>query len=144
MTDDETTTAPQPRNTAAHGWLGLALWSTVGFALEAAHGWKLSAYLDNELTRLLLTLAHAHGAMLSLVLIAFGVHGAAHLDASETWPRRALLIAWTTMPLGFALGALAHPESDPGVGIFLVPVGACALIAALTRIAFAVWKRTSP
>lgn len=143
MTHDETTT-PQPRNTAAYGWLGLALWSTVGFALEAAHGWKLSAYLDSELTRLLLTLAHAHGAMLSLVLIAFGVHGAAHLDVGETWPRRALLIAWGTMPLGFALGAFAHPESDPGVGIFLVPVGACALIAALTRIAFAVWKRTSP
>ena len=113
-------------------------------ALEAAHGWKVSVYLDNELTRLLLTLAHAHGAMLSLVLIAFGVHGAAQLEAGEMWPRRALLGAWLLMPLGFALGAIAHPESDPSLGIVLLPIGALLLIAALVRIAIAAWKRTSP
>ena len=139
MTDDEK--PREPRNAAAYGWLGLAFWSTLGFALEAAHGWKLSAYLDNELTRLLLTLAHAHGAVLSLVLIAFGVHGAAQLNAGEMWPRRALLLAWLLMPLGFALGAIAHPESDPSLGILLVPLGACALLAALFRVAFASWRK---
>jgi len=144
MSDDEAIKPREPRDAAAYGWVGLAAWSCVGLALEAAHGWKASAYLDNALTRLLLTLAHAHGAMLSLVLIAFGVHGAAQLDTGETWPRRALLSAWLLMPVGFALGAIAHPESDPSLGILLVPIGALLLIAALVRVAIAAWKRTTP
>ena len=143
MSEDHTD-VHAPRSTAAYGWMGLAAWSTFGLGLEAAHGWKVSAFLDNELTRLLLTLAHAHGALLSLVLIAFAVHGASQLDPGERWPRSALLFAWATMPLGFALGAIAHPESDPSLGIVLVPVGALSLIAGLMRIAVAAWKRTTP
>ncbi|MCZ7687492.1 MAG: hypothetical protein M5U28_55625 [Sandaracinaceae bacterium] len=46
---------------ARFGWTSLALWACAGVALEAAHGFKLAAYLDDELARMLLRLAHAHG-----------------------------------------------------------------------------------
>jgi hypothetical protein len=41
------------------------------------------------------------------------------------------------MPLGFLAAGAWHPEGDPGLAIWLVPVGALALIFALTTIALA-------
>ncbi len=45
-----------------------------------------------------------------------------------------------TIPLGFALGAVAHPEGDPGIGIALVPLGAATLLYALVGITIGVWR----
>jgi hypothetical protein len=39
------------------------------------------------------------------------------------------------MPLGFLGAGFWHPESDPGLAIWLVPAGALPLIFALTSIA---------
>ena len=42
-----------------------------GLALEGAHGFKLAAYLDDNLRHSILRLAHAHGVILALVVLAF-------------------------------------------------------------------------
>ncbi len=125
------------------GWASLLVWSTAGVLLEAAHGWKLAAVLDDELTRLLLRLGHAHGAALALVVLAFGEAGAL-LFADPLGARRAgglLRVAATLVPLGFALSAIAHPEGDPGFAIVLVPPGALCLLAGLALVTRAAHRR---
>lgn len=126
---------------ARFGWTSLALWAMAGVALEAAHALKLAEYLDDELARMLLRLAHAHGVGLSLVVIVFGAAAAPRMSASlARHLSRALALAAIAMPLGFALGAIAHPEGDPSVGVFLVPIGALALIYGLARTAREMWR----
>lgn len=126
---------------ARFGWTSLALWACAGVALEAAHAFKVSAYLDDELARTLLRLAHAHGVGLSLVVIVFGAAAVPRLD--EGLARHlgsALGAAAILVPLGFALGAIAHPEGDPSLGILLAPLGALALVYALVRVAREMWR----
>src|SRR5262249_48615315 len=60
----------EPLRAARFGWTSLLAWAATGLALETAHGLKLAAYLDDALVRLLLTLAHAHGVGLALVVLA--------------------------------------------------------------------------
>jgi hypothetical protein len=128
------------RRAARFGWTWLTLAACAGLALEAAHGFKVSAYLDDDLTRLLLRLAHAHGVGLSIVVIVFGLSSRNLAPELARHLLHAFLAAAITLPLGFALGAIAHPEGDPGPGIFLVPIGAIALIYALARTAVAMWR----
>ncbi|MEM9074614.1 MAG: hypothetical protein AAGE52_39330 [Myxococcota bacterium] len=121
---------------ARFGWALLLLWVTAGLLLEAAHGFKWSPYLDDALRRELWTLAHAHGVGLALIAI---VH--ANFGPGPAWTRRAILAAALLMPVGFVLGGIAHPESDPSAGIVLVPIGALVLLAALGRTAFSAFAR---
>lgn len=126
---------------ARAGWSLLFLYALTGIALEAAHGWKVAAYLDDALARELLRLAHAHGVGLSIVVILFGVSAAPRLDEKlAAHLVHALTAAAVLMPLGFALGAVAHPEGDPSIAILLVPIGALALVYALARTALALWR----
>jgi hypothetical protein len=120
------------------GWTSLAAWALGGFGLELAHAFKLSMYLDDAATRSLLTLAHAHGVGLALVVLAFGAWGAplhAHCGAGRLLRAGALFV-----PVGFALGPIGHTETDPGIGIALVPVGACAVLIALAWTAIRAWR----
>src|SRR5882724_5857782 len=57
------------------GWWSLLVFATLGLALEAFHGFKIRAYLDasSETRRLMWTLAHAHGTLLSLVHIVYAL-----------------------------------------------------------------------
>ena len=113
------------------GWVSLCVWSLLGLSLEAAHALKWAALFDDELGRMLVRLAHAHGVGLSLVVLA---HAA---TASKHVPGRLLRAGAMLMPLGFLLGAIAHPEGDPSFGIVLAPVGALLFFADVARIA---WK----
>lgn len=127
---------------ARFGWTALLLWACAGAALEAMHGFKVSAYLDDELTRTLLRLAHAHGVGLSLVVLVFGASASPRLAPELALHLlRALIAAAIVLPIGFLLGAIAHPEGDPSIGIFLVPLGALALIYALARTAWSIRRR---
>lgn len=121
---------------ARFGWTALLVWACLGVALETAHAFKLASYLDDALTRLLLTLAHAHGVGLALVVLLF----AATVPEPPHWVRRALRFAAIAMPLGFAFGAVGHPEGDPSIGIVLAPLGALALIAALAGVVARAWR----
>jgi len=120
------------------GWTALFAYALIGTALEAAHGFKLAAYLDDELARMLLRLAHAHGVGLSLVVLVFSSAGASHPSARSIF--LGLAFAAVAIPIGFGAAAFAHPEGDPGFPIFLVPIGAIALLISLARLAWHAWR----
>ncbi|MET0284219.1 MAG: hypothetical protein ABW352_07105 [Polyangiales bacterium] len=109
-----------------YGFCLLFVSACLGFALELAHALKLSLYLDVPLRRELLTWAHAHGVGLALVMLAYAASGI-------TEPRnvKRLALGSLLMPAGFALASLDLHESDPGVAIMLVPLGALFVLHAL-------------
>lgn len=113
------------------GFASLTIWASLGLLLEAAHAFKLSAYLDQPLRRELLLWAHAHGVGLSLVVLAYAALG---ITPRALRFGRPLRIAAVLMPAAFALGIFGHSEADPGPSIWLVPVGGLLLIYALAGI----------
>ncbi len=121
------------------GWCGLLVFLSLGALLEFLHGFKVGFYLDpeNRLRRELWTLAHAHGTLLALVQIGF----AAGVTQLGEWTARRLKLvsfflidAAVLIPLGFFLGGCSPSESDPWVGILLVPPGALLLFVAVALI----------
>jgi hypothetical protein len=118
------------------GWWSLVLYAAIGLGLESLHAFKIGGYLNasNETRRLMWTLAHAHGALLSLVNVAFAL--SAQQFPFRTPPAirtvsRSLIVATVTLPLGFFLGGVRVYGGDPSAAILLVPLGAVALIVAL-------------
>jgi len=129
------------------GWCSLLVFLTLGILLEVLHGLKLRWYLDAayETRRLLLTLAHAHGAILALVHIAFGVTIVVVPGIQGAWQRwasSALVGASVLLPGGFLLGGLVVHGGDPGAGIALAPVGGVLFFAAVARISWALLRKT--
>jgi hypothetical protein len=124
-------------------WWTLLAFLTMGIALESLHAFKIGWYLDvrNETRRLMLTLAHAHGTLLSLIHLGFGYT----LTMLPGWQSRTraiaswgLLAAGVLLPGGFLLGGAigwSKDTGDPGLGILLVPVGAGSLFVAVLVIA---------
>lgn len=119
------------------GWWGLFVFVLLGGALETLHALKQPEYLDagHETTRLLLRLAHAHGTLLSLVNIAFGLTVRARPEAASRGASIALLAAVVLLPLGFLLGGITARGGDPGIAVILVPPGAVALALGIALIA---------
>ena len=126
------TSSPAVVSTLKHlkwGWWGLLVFLSMGILLEMLHGFKVGAYLDvpNTTRRMMWTLAHAHGTLLSLVHIAFAVT-IPHLNPSSIKGIKTisncLIGASVLMPGGFFLGGAFIYGGDPGLGIFLLPVGA--------------------
>jgi hypothetical protein len=118
------------------GWWMLLAFLTVGLALEALHGFKVGFYLDvsNETRRHMWTLAHAHGALLGLINIAFGLTVSrlpGWVGTSPQLASRCLISGSVLMPAGFALGGVVIYAGDPGLGILLLPVGAALLFTAV-------------
>jgi hypothetical protein len=113
-------------------WWSLLCFVILGITLEGLHGFKISWYLGKsaEIRRLLWTLAHAHGALLSLVHAAYAFTYFA-MPVQLRWRQRlasALLMAASVLlPGGFFLGGTFVYEGDPGLGIWLVPPGAFCL-----------------
>jgi hypothetical protein len=124
------------------GWWSLLIFLSLGIILEALHGFKIGGYLSvsNSTRRLMWTLAHAHGTVLSLVHIAF----AFTIRLLPDWATRARAVASSCLtgatvliPSGFFLGGLGAYRNDPAFGIMLVPVGAVLLIIAVVNSALA-------
>jgi peptidoglycan/LPS O-acetylase OafA/YrhL len=111
----------------------------VGLLLEGLIGYKAPVYLNDPQRRELFRLAHAHGTLLGVVLIA------AALSSRYLVPplaaRFALRLGAVLMPSGFLLAGMWHPEGDPGPAIWLVPPGALLLI--FGAIALALGLRSS-
>jgi hypothetical protein len=120
------------------GWWSLSVFVCIGITLETLHGFKSSWYLDvgNEIRRLMFTLGHAHGAALSLINIAAGLTSRA-LTNGQLRRSTSFCLIWATvlMPGGFFLGGFATFGGDPGLGVWLVPVGALLLLHAVGRFA---------
>jgi len=122
------------------GWWSLLVFATLGLILESLHGFKVRAYLDvsNETRRLLWTLAHAHGTLLAIVHVIFGLTLRASREPTPpdvSLMSKCLTAASVLVPGGFFLGGIAFYSGDPGIGVILVPAGAVLLLAALYRIA---------
>jgi GNAT superfamily N-acetyltransferase len=122
------------------GWWSLVVFLSLGALLEAFHGFKIGYYLDvsNDARRLAFRLGHAHGTLLSLVHVAFALTLASRFAPAGRVTERAspLLVAATLLlPGGFLLGGLFQHGGDPGMGVFLVPVGALALFLAVFTVA---------
>ena len=139
---------PSPRSDLARfhsrfGWTSLALFATLGIVLEGLHGLKVGWYLEqaNETRRLMFTLAHAHGTLLSVVNLAFGALLFVTADDQRgSFASRCLLAGTILMPAGFFLGGLYIYDGDPGLGVMLVPVGAICVVAAAASCALAEWR----
>ena len=122
------------------GLPGLFFWLLAGLGLETLHAFKQPAYLLDPVRRLMWTLAHAHGTLLSalalliaLVVLPRAIHSPRLRRAAD----RLFAAGAVLLPVGFLLGGAWHPEGDPGPGIFLVPAGgiACGLALGLACIA---------
>lgn len=122
------------------GWIGLLVFLSMGAILEGLHGFKAGFYLDPhaKLRRELWTLSHAHGTLIALIQLVF----AACLMHFGKWRSDRLKIASfflldaaLLIPLGFFLGGLHPTESDPWVGVYLVPIGALLLLISVGLIA---------
>jgi hypothetical protein len=122
------------------GWWSLLLFATLGLVLESLHGFKVRAYLDvsNETRRLMWTLAHAHGTLLAVIHIVFGLTlrgGSEPALANQRLISISLYAASVLLPGGFFLGGVVFYAGDPGVGVLLVPAGGVLLLYAIFSIA---------
>jgi hypothetical protein len=125
------------------GWWSLLVFLSLGGVLEALHGFKIGWYLDvgNETRRLMFTLAHAHGTVLAVVNIAAGLTvRSVERFALRTSVSFALIWAAILLPAGFFLGGIVIYDGDPGLGVWLVPIGAAFLFYSIARIAFDLTK----
>jgi hypothetical protein len=122
------------------GWWSLLVFATLGLALEGFHGFKVGAYLNvsNEPRRLMWTLAHAHGTLLAVVQVMFGLNLRIAPDLHARNQRlvsTCLIGASILLPGGFFLGGSVTYGGDPGPGALLIPVGATLLLMAIFLIA---------
>jgi hypothetical protein len=120
----------------------LLLFLTLGVGLEVLLGVKALSYLDpgNEMRRLLWRLGHAHGALLSLVHIAFaftlaavGVGGVepASVPRSLRLASRCFTASLWLLPGGFLAGGAVLLRGEPNVAVLLAPLGALLLFVAV-------------
>lgn len=125
---------------AAQGWVGIALWMTLGLLLEGLIAYRAPAYLGDTQRRELFRLAHAHGTLFGVLLLL----AAWCSDRFGILPRAAelaLRIGTVLMPLGFLLAGMWHPEGDPGWAIVLAPLGALLVIFGAVALALRVREK---
>ena len=125
------------------GWWSLVVFVALGITLETLHGFKIVWYLgvSAETRRLMWTLAHSHGTLLSVLQIVFALTVpklSAKTIRSQIRASLCLLGAGLLMPTGFFLGGLFCYSGDPGIGIILVPPGGILLLIGVTSIAWCV------
>ena len=120
------------------GWWSLLIFLSLRGGLETLHGFKIGWYVDvgNEMRRLMFTLAHAHGTLLALLNIAAGLT-ARSVERFELRPSISFALIWAAilLPAGFFLGGVVTYGGDPGLGVWLVPIGAFLLFYSVARIA---------
>jgi len=132
---------PTAPTVSSLAWLNLrfGLWSllaylTLGLGLEALHGFKVGWYLDFATRRLMWTLAHAHGVLLSVLTIGFGALLRLAPEPAVRWQRVAsacLIASAVLLPGGFLLGGIYVHGGDPGAAVVLSPVGGALLFVAV-------------
>ena len=131
-------TPQQTKGLIRQGWISLAAWIVFGLLIEGLTGFRSPVLLDDSTRREMFRLAHAHGTLLNLVLIAAAI--CAKLDLVRLGPIASLGLrsAVVLLPAGFLLAGIWHFKDDPGLGILLVPIGAVLLLAVAVGIAFSV------
>jgi hypothetical protein len=125
---ENTSAPPAAAGLLTQGYLSIALFMTLGLALEGMIGLKSPAYLGDPLRRELFTLAHTHGALFGLLLVAAGLTLRAFGLELPRSALAALRIGSLLMPAAFFVSGISHPEGDPGPAIWLAPAGGVLMI----------------
>ena len=142
--DHELTNAARcVRRHVRFGWWSLLVFVGIGILLESLLAYKVSWYLGTlgedyeNIRRLMWRLAHAHGTLLSLVHLVFAmtvhlVPGTVDQKGSH-FASPCLMGASLLLPGGFFLGGIFtfQEHADPGIGVFLVPVGALLMLVSV-------------
>ena len=123
------------------GWISLAAWIGFGLLIEGLIGFRSPVLLDDSTRRDMFRLAHAHGTLLNLVLIAAAICARLDLIRFGRVTSLGLRAAVVLLPGGFLLGGIWHFKDDPGAAILLVPVGAVLLLMTALKIGCYVWRR---
>jgi hypothetical protein len=123
------------------GWWSLLVFTTLGLGLESLHAFKIGAYLGvgNDTRRLMWTLAHAHGTLLAVVNVVYGLslRTVPEISAPSGGFVSVMLIgAGIVLPGGFFVGGIAFNGADPWpAAAVLIPVGGTLLLLATFFIA---------
>ena len=90
------------------GWISLAAWIMFGLLIEGFIGFRSPALLDDSVRREMFRLAHAHGTLLNLVLIAAAICARLDLIGIGRVTSLGLRAAVVLLPVGFLLAGLWH------------------------------------
>ena len=123
------------------GWISLAIWIAFGILIEGFSAFRSPAYLDDAVRRDMFRLAHAHGTLLNLVLLAAAICARLDLIRLGRMTSFGLSSAVVLLPAGFLLAGLWHFKDEPGPAIFLVPVGAVLLLVTAIYISLTLPRR---
>ena len=136
---------PLPANPDAgllrQGWISLALWIAFGILLEGFNAFRSPAYLDDATRRDLFRLAHAHGTLLNMVLLLAAICVRLDLIRIGRMTSLGLRSSVVLLPAGFLFGGLWRFKDEPGIAIFLVPIGAVLLLASSVYICLTLPRR---
>ncbi|MCK5858423.1 hypothetical protein [Abyssibacter sp.] len=124
------------------GWTALVMFLLLGLTLEFLHLVKAPWYLDLRIRRELWVLAHAHGALLALLNLAFAATAGACITDARSRALASVMLRWGSglVPAGFLLGGVGNTESDPSLAIVLTPIGALMVLYAFTVMSTAAWR----
>jgi hypothetical protein len=123
------------------GWISLAVWIVFGLLIEGLIGFRSPTLLDDLVRRDMFRLAHAHGTLLNLVLIAAAICARLDLIRLGRLTSLGLRAAVVLLPVGFLLAGIWHFKDDPGIAIFLVPLGAVLLLSSAFQIGYSALRR---
>ena len=123
------------------GWWCLAIFMSLGIVLECLHALEVMQYLTNETRQMMWRLAHAHGTLLGLLNIAFAVSVDRFDLQTQKIESRLLIVGTVLLPGGFFAGGVTTYASDPGPGVWIVPLGAVAALAAVVITAIRASRR---
>src|SRR4029078_3651406 len=110
------------------GWISLAAWIVFGLLIEGLIGFRSPVLLDDSVRREMFRLAHAHGTLLNLVLIAAAICARLDLIGIGRVTSLGLRAAVVLLPVGFLLAGLWHFKDDPGTAILIVSLRAVVLL----------------
>ena len=122
-------------------WISLALWIAFGILIEGLIGFRIPALIDDPIRRDMLRLAHAHGTLLNLVLLSAAICARLEMIQLTSFSSLNLRLAALILPIGFLVAGLWHYRDEPGLGVFLVPIGAVLLLLAAIEIGVSAVKR---
>jgi uncharacterized membrane protein YgdD (TMEM256/DUF423 family) len=131
------------RGVILQAWLSIAVWMSFGLLLESLIGYRVPAYLRDELRRELFRLAHTHGALLNLVLLGAALCIDRELVRPSKMGLLSLRLGAIVMPVGFLLGGIWHTEGEPGIGVWLAPMGGVLVILGAVDMAISAFKNNA-
>ena len=134
-------TTQNPVTVSQQGWISLAFWMSGGLLLEGLIAFRSPAYLQDPVRREMFRLAHTHGTVLSIVLLVSGLYLAREMISPPSAALWSLRLGTILMPVGFLLGGVWHYESDPGILVFLAPLGGLMIIFGVIATAVSSFKK---